>query len=77
MRLARLLCSFHTAAMLGFLLAGGGPVVAQTSDTVDRSELKVCGDPNNLPFSNEKKEGFENKIAELLGGELGLAVDYA
>ena len=77
MRLARLLCSFHTAAVLGFLLAGGGPVVAQTSDTVDRSELKVCGDPNNLPFSNEKKEGFENKIAELMGAEFGLTVDYA
>ena len=44
---------------------------------VDRSELKVCADPNNLPFSDEKKEGFENKIAELMGGELGLKVDYA
>ena len=29
--------------------------------------LKVCADPNNLPFSNEKGEGFENKIAELVG----------
>jgi quinoprotein dehydrogenase-associated probable ABC transporter substrate-binding protein len=54
-----------------------GPVAAQTSDTVDRSELKVCADPSNLPFSDEKKEGFENKIAELIGNELGLKVDYA
>jgi len=52
-------------------------VAAQTSDLVDRSELRVCADPNNLPFSDEKKEGFENKIAELMGGELGLKVDYA
>ena len=44
---------------------------------VDRSALKVCADPNNLPFSDEKKEGFENKIAELIGAELGLKVDYA
>ena len=44
---------------------------------VDRSELKVCADPSNLPFSDEKKDGFENKIAELMGGELGLKVDYA
>jgi quinoprotein dehydrogenase-associated probable ABC transporter substrate-binding protein len=64
----------------GILLGGillGGPAGAQTSDTVDRSELKVCADPNNLPYSDEKKEGFENKIAELMGGELGLKVDYA
>jgi quinoprotein dehydrogenase-associated probable ABC transporter substrate-binding protein len=64
----------HIAVLLGLLLVGSGPVSAQ--DIVDRSELKVCGDPNNLPFSDEKKEGFENKIAELMGKELGLAVDY-
>jgi len=64
-------------ALLFGLLLGGGPAAAQTSDTVDRSELKVCADPSNLPYSDEKKEGFENKIAELMGGELGLKVDYA
>ena len=53
------------------------PVAAQTSDLVDRGALKVCADPNNLPFSDEKKEGFENKIAELIGAELGRSVDYA
>jgi quinoprotein dehydrogenase-associated probable ABC transporter substrate-binding protein len=66
------------AGLLGGLLVGGsGPAAAQTGELVDRSELKVCADPNNLPFSNEKKEGFENRIAELLGAELGLTVDYA
>src|SRR5271170_1967746 len=54
-----------------------GPAGAQTSDTVDRSALKVCADPSNLPFSDEKKEGFENKIADLMGTELQLKVDYA
>jgi quinoprotein dehydrogenase-associated probable ABC transporter substrate-binding protein len=53
-----------------------GPAAAQTSELVDRSELKVCADPNNLPFSDEKKEGFENKIAELVGAGLDLKVDY-
>ena len=52
------------------------PVAAQTGELVDRSELKVCADPNNLPFSDEGKDGFENKIAELIGDELGLKVDY-
>src|ERR1700737_3725169 len=64
------------AALRGGILLGGillgGPAGAQTSDTVDRSELKVCADPNNLPYSDEKKEGFENKIAELMGGDSGL-----
>ncbi|HSJ13857.1 MAG TPA: hypothetical protein VK939_05550 [Longimicrobiales bacterium] len=30
--------------------------------------LRVCADPNNLPFSNERGEGFENRLAELLAG---------
>jgi quinoprotein dehydrogenase-associated probable ABC transporter substrate-binding protein len=67
----------RVAALFGaLLLCEGGTVAAQTGELVDRSELKICADPNNLPFSNEKKEGFENKIAELLGAELGLKVDY-
>jgi quinoprotein dehydrogenase-associated probable ABC transporter substrate-binding protein len=52
------------------------PASAQTGEIVDSSQLKVCADPNNLPFSDEKKEGFENKIADLIGAELGLKVDY-
>lgn len=58
------------------LLLGGGVAQAQTADLVDRTALKVCADPSNLPFSDEKKEGFENKIAELLGANLDLPVDY-
>jgi quinoprotein dehydrogenase-associated probable ABC transporter substrate-binding protein len=38
--------------------------------------LRVCADPNNLPFSNEKLEGFENKLADLVAGELGEKVEY-
>jgi quinoprotein dehydrogenase-associated probable ABC transporter substrate-binding protein len=38
--------------------------------------LRVCQDPNNLPFSNRDLMGFENKIAQLLGQELGWAVEY-
>jgi len=39
-------------------------------------EFRVCADPNNLPFSNQKQEGFENKIAELLAHEFGGQVAY-
>jgi mxaJ protein len=38
--------------------------------------LRVCADPNNLPFSNERGEGFENRIAALLAEELGASVEY-
>jgi mxaJ protein len=38
--------------------------------------LRVCADPNNLPFSNEARDGFENKIATMIGGELHRPVEY-
>src|SRR5215212_10242554 len=38
--------------------------------------LRVCADPNNLPYSNQRQEGFENRLAELIAGELGARVQY-
>src|SRR3954471_14360149 len=38
--------------------------------------LKVCADPNNLPFSSEQRQGFENRIIELVARDLGDTVDY-
>lgn len=68
----------HYIVLFGALLVNCvSPVAAQASELVDRGALKVCADPNNLPFSDEKMEGFENKIAELIGAELGRPVDYA
>ena len=45
-------------------------------ELVDPKVLRVCADPNNLPFSNDKGEGFENKIAEFLAGKLGKGLAY-
>ncbi len=42
----------------------------------ERTALRVCADPNNLPFSNDRLEGFENKIASLVARELNLEVQY-
>ena len=39
-------------------------------------ELKVCADPNNLPFSNQAKEGFENKLADMIAADLHARVEY-
>ena len=38
--------------------------------------LRVCADPNNMPFSNERGEGFENRIVEALAKDLGARVEY-
>ena len=43
-------------------------------EAVDTQNLRVCADPSNLPFSNDKGEGYENEIAELLGKKLGIPV---
>src|ERR1700751_3335658 len=45
-------------------------------ELVDQNVLRVCSDPNNLPFSNEKGEGFENKLAELFAEKLGKKLAY-
>ena len=42
----------------------------------ERTAFKVCADPHYLPWSNEREEGFENRIASLLAGALGLPVEY-
>jgi quinoprotein dehydrogenase-associated probable ABC transporter substrate-binding protein len=42
----------------------------------ERPLLRVCSDPNNLPFSNDRREGFENRIAELAARDLGMKVSY-
>jgi mxaJ protein len=38
--------------------------------------IRVCADPNNLPFSNQAREGFENRIADLLARDRDAALDY-
>jgi mxaJ protein len=42
----------------------------------ERTSLRICADPNNLPFSNQRLEGFENKIASLVASEMHMEVDY-
>lgn len=53
-----------------------GTCARQGEATPARKPLRVCADPNNLPFSNQRLEGFENKIADLLAGELRTTVQY-
>jgi quinoprotein dehydrogenase-associated probable ABC transporter substrate-binding protein len=46
-------------------------------ELIDPKVLRVCADPRNLPFSNEKGEGFENKLAELFAAKLEKKLSYA
>lgn len=71
---ARGACALALAAALAAGLAA--PAAAQTSDLVNRATLRVCADPADMPLSNEKGEGYENKIAELLSKDLGVPLAY-
>ena len=62
---------FLTAAARAQLCCGGDDAAPPGPGV-----LRVCADPNNLPFSNMKGEGFENKIAELMAKELGMKLEY-
>ena len=69
-----------TAVTLVVLIACNGdersPQASQTLAQTAQSALTVCADPNNLPFSNSREEGFENQIARLVAAELGMPLRY-
>lgn len=57
-------------------LALAAATAAAADDLPARKAFRVCQDPNNLPFSSVKGEGYENRIAELFARELKLPVQY-
>jgi quinoprotein dehydrogenase-associated probable ABC transporter substrate-binding protein len=70
-----------SALVAALLTSASLCVTAQAADTavvdlVNRKVLRVCADPSNMPFSNEKMEGFENKIADVIADELKVPVEY-
>lgn len=71
---SRLSCA---AALLLFALPAA-PLLAQgaASEEQGPKAFRVCQDPNNLPFSNEKGEGIENRIAQLFAKQLNVPVEY-
>jgi mxaJ protein len=58
------------------LACASGAAPAQPADNPQPSVLRVCQDPNNLPFSSTSGQGFENKIAELFAREMGVPLAY-
>jgi len=69
------------SALSLLLLTAGGlavstPAQAQRPAPREAGLIRVCADPDNMPSSNDKGEGFENKIAELIASELKSKLDY-
>jgi mxaJ protein len=57
-------------------VAAVAPEVSSGETREKTAALRVCADPNNLPFSNRRGEGFENRIAELLARDSGARLEY-
>jgi quinoprotein dehydrogenase-associated probable ABC transporter substrate-binding protein len=72
---AALLCA-AALALVGERLRAQGVGLDAEFELVDPKVLRVCADPSNLPFSNEKGEGFENKIMELMAAKLDKKLAY-
>lgn len=75
MPVVTLLCIAAAALMAERVYAQGAALDSEL-ELVDPKVLRVCADPSNLPYSNEKGEGFENKLAELLAAKLGKTLAY-
>ena len=64
-------------ALAGLWVAlAASPAAAQRPSPLEPGRLRVCMDPDNMPFSNQKGEGFENKIAQLIADEWKSKLEY-
>jgi mxaJ protein len=70
---------FTSVLLLGSLAVVAGPAQAQglRPNIAKPGVIRVCADPDNMPLSNQKGEGFEQKIAELIAKEWHAKVEYA
>lgn len=55
---------------------GGLVACCAIAGGANAATLRVCADPNNLPYSNQQRQGFENRIAELIAKDMGREVEY-
>ena len=62
--------------LFGVLIINSTAVLSAEENATERKTLKVCEDPNYMPFSHKDKTGYENQIAALIGKELNIPVDY-
>lgn len=62
---------FSLSRLAALLVLGSATAAYGTAAT-----LRVCADPNNMPWSNQEQQGFENRIANMIAGDLGMDVSY-
>ena len=70
------MCSACRSLAILAAVAFAGCHVATTAATPPLTALRVCADPNNLPFSNDRLQGFENRLASLVAEDLGVPLQY-
>jgi quinoprotein dehydrogenase-associated probable ABC transporter substrate-binding protein len=80
----RLRSSLYASCTVLAAMFLSGKLLAQAVDRpdlsielVDPKVLRVCADPNNMPFSTDRGDGFENRLAELLADKLGKGLSYS
>lgn len=77
---ARRMRCWHLLAVLGLLVAqraaAQAPGLGASVELVDPNAFRVCADPHDMPLSDEKGEGFENKVATLLAQKLNEPTTY-
>jgi quinoprotein dehydrogenase-associated probable ABC transporter substrate-binding protein len=61
---------FLRSLRLALIVLTAAPILAAGA------ALRVCADPNNLPFSNRQQQGFENKLADLLAATMNATPEY-
>jgi len=62
--------------VLSCLLGTGSAQATEIKPLPGQTAVRVCADGFNLPYSNKNLEGFDNRIAAIIGEELGLPVEY-
>jgi quinoprotein dehydrogenase-associated probable ABC transporter substrate-binding protein len=75
-RTTQLLLVLHAVIAIVASSCAGPPLEPEHLQSRDKPALRVSADPNNLPFSNDRLEGFENKIAQVVADEMGVTLEY-
>ncbi len=73
----RIVAAIGACALPAALVLSAAPAPSTGAVLAQSPELRVCGDPDNLPYSNERLEGFENRIAAVVAADLGATPVYA
>ena len=75
-RSRRAVVALRAGAILAIVVVSIATIGCRRDPPAPSRTLAVCADPNNMPFSNQQGDGFENRIADLVAREIGATVRY-